>query len=68
MIEFVDPFGRPTIIEMTITLYNQRAGFVIRKERQSIYESWDLETLDAVIDQLIKVKQQLKDVNNDKEI
>lgn len=49
MIEFEDPFGRRTIIEIPFTLYNRRVGCIVRKERQTIYESWDLVTAKAIV-------------------
>ncbi len=52
MIEFTDPFGRMTILEILISNHNKRVGFVIRKERQSFYESWDLKTVNALVDEL----------------
>ncbi len=52
MIEFTDPFGRITILETLISTHNKRVGFVIRKERQSLYESWDLKTVKALVDDL----------------
>ncbi len=52
MIEFNDPFGRVTLIEILISEYNGRIGFVIRKERQSIYESWDLATSRSLVNSL----------------
>lgn len=43
MIEFTDDFGRKTIIE--VIAYNKSARFVIRRERQVIFESLSLEQL-----------------------
>ncbi len=59
MIEFTDPFGRLTNIEILISLYNKRIGFVIRKERQSIYESWDVKTVESLILELQAAIKQL---------
>ena len=59
MIEFIDPFGRLTILDISITLYNKRIGFVIKKERQSIHESWDIKTVQALINNLQEAVKQL---------
>ena len=42
-------------------------GFVIRKERQSIYESWDIETAKTLLREL-EITIQILEENNDKEI
>lgn len=45
MIEFIDSFGRQTIIEVIPSYWNKRASIVFKKERQTIYESISLEDL-----------------------
>lgn len=45
MIEFIDSFGRKTIIEILPSYYNKRASIIFRKERQTLYESVSLEEL-----------------------
>lgn len=52
MIKFTDPFGRLTIVEVLPSSFNKRVGFQIRRERQSIAESFDLETAKALRDLL----------------
>lgn len=52
MIEFIDPFGRQTLFEFTISAYNKRISFAMRKERQSIYESIELNTAKDMIREL----------------
>ena len=42
MIEFIDAFGRKTIIEVLALPFNKSARFVIRRERQTIFESLSL--------------------------
>ncbi len=45
MMEFIDTFGRQTIIEVLPSYWNKRASIVFKKERQTIYESISLEDL-----------------------
>jgi hypothetical protein len=59
MIKFIDPFGRETIFDISITPYNKRIGFVIKKERQSIHESLDVQTVQALINNLQEAVKQL---------
>lgn len=43
MIRYTDSFGRETIVEILPSHYNGRLSMVTRKERQTIYESWEIE-------------------------
>lgn len=52
MITYQDPFGRETIIEILPSTFNKCVSFVIRKERQTIYESWDMETANKILTEL----------------
>jgi len=63
MIKFTDPFERQTIIEVLPSPHNQRIGFVLRKERQSIYESWDLDTAKKLTEELKEIIQLLENNN-----
>lgn len=55
MIKFTDPFGRLTLVEVLPSSFNKRIGFQIRRERQSIAESFDLETARAIRDRMNEV-------------
>lgn len=59
MIKYIDPFQRETIIDILPSLHNDRVGFVVRKERQSVYESWTISTTNEVIAQL---RASIKDI------
>lgn len=52
MANYIDSFGRETLVEVLPSQYNKRIGFVTRKERQSLYESWDLETAKKIVEDL----------------
>lgn len=52
MIKIIDPFGKEVILEVVPSIFNNRVGFVTRRERQSIYESWDIETAKKIIEAL----------------
>jgi len=52
MTDYIDPFGRNTIVEVLPATYNNRISFVVRKERQSVYESWNLDVARCVLDDL----------------
>ena len=67
MIEFIDAFGRQSIIEVIPSYWNKRASIVIKKERQTIYESISLEDLKKLS---VFVKSAITNLeeNNDKEI
>jgi hypothetical protein len=67
MIEFIDPFGRNTIFEFSIAPIKNRIGFVIRKERQSVYESLDINVAKLIMLELQFIIKQMEE-NNDKEI
>ena len=67
MIKFVDSFGRQTIIEILPSTYNNRASLIIRKERQTIYESLEVKSLEQIRDNICDVIIKLEK-NNDKEI
>lgn len=54
MIEFTDPFDKKVILEILPAIYNKRISFITRRERQTIYESWDLETARKVLEALDK--------------
>lgn len=43
MIRYTDSFGREPIVEILPSHYNGRLSMVTRKERQTIYESWEIE-------------------------
>lgn len=66
MIEYTDPFGRHTILDISVTPYNKRIGLVIKKERQSIHESLDIQIVNQLINNLQKAIKQLdKEYNNE---
>lgn len=65
MAKYTDPFERGTMIEFLPSFYNERVGFVIRKERQSIFESWDLATAKKISEELQTIIQMLEE-NDDK--
>lgn len=67
MIEFTDAFGRKTIIETLPTVYNRTVGLVVRRERVSTYESFDLRTARELVKEL-EASIKLVEENNDKEI
>lgn len=48
MIEYIDAFERPTILEVLPSPWNKRASLVIRKERTTVYESLDIHALKAL--------------------
>ena len=52
MIEYIDCFGRKTIIDILPSTFNNRISFIVRKERQSVYESWDIETAKKILNEL----------------
>jgi len=52
MIEYTDAFGRVTIIEALPSEYNKRLSLVIRKERQAIYESIELDIAKTLLEEL----------------
>lgn len=60
MIKYQDPFGRETIIEVLPSTFNNRVSFVIRKERQSVYESWDVETAKTILTELQQAIKQVE--------
>lgn len=61
MINYADSFGRDTIVEIRACPWNKSVGYVIRKERQSVAESWDLATAEKIALELTKTIQRLKD-------
>lgn len=67
MIEFIDAFGRQTIIEILALPFNKSARFVIRRERQVIFESLSLEQLEE-LSNLINIAINEIEENNDKKI
>jgi len=67
VIEFIDAFGRQTIIEILALPFNKSARFVIRRERQVIFESLSLEQLEE-LSNLINIAINEIEENNDKKI
>lgn len=63
MAKYIDSFGRETLIEVLPSFYNKRIGFIIRKERQSIAESWDISTAKLVAEELMNVIQMMEREN-----
>lgn len=63
MAKYIDSFGRETLIEVLPSFYNKRIGFIIRKERQSIAESWDINTAKLVAEELMNVIQMMEREN-----
>lgn len=61
MINFEDAFGRNTMIEILPTPYNKRIGIVIRKERQTIYESMGLELAKKLAEELQTTIRMMED-------
>lgn len=49
MIEYVDDFGRKTIIELISVAGHKSARLVIRRERQIVYESLNLGQLHELL-------------------
>ena len=47
---YKDTFGRDTICE--VLTYNDTIRFVIRRQRQVIYEAWSIETAEELIQDL----------------
>ncbi len=62
MIEFTDPFGRQTFFEFTIAPHNKRISFAMRKERQSIYESLELQKVKDMVAELTEIIKQVENV------
>lgn len=62
MINYTDSFGRDVVLESLPSIHNKRIGFIIRRERQSLYESWDLETAKKVLEELEKTIQILESI------
>lgn len=63
MAKYIDSFGRETLTETTPSFFNKRISFVIRKERQSIYESWDINTAKLIAEELMNVIQMMEREN-----
>ena len=61
MIDFVDAFGRQTFFDFTVSPHKNRIGFVIRKERQSIAESLDVNVAKKIIDELQFIIKQIEE-------
>lgn len=61
MINFIDPFERLTIVEILPSFHNDRISFVVRKERQSYYESWDLEAAKKIAMELTQIIQKVQE-------
>lgn len=66
MIEFTDAFGRHTIFDFTVSPHKNRIGFVIRKERQSIAESIEVDVARQIVAELQEIINQIE-TNNQKE-
>lgn len=49
MTRYVDAFGRETFIEISTYVWTDRIGFVIKKERQSVAESIDINTAQSIV-------------------
>lgn len=61
MIRYTDSFGRETIVEILPSHYNGRLSMVTRKERQTIYESWEIDVARKFADELMKAIQMVED-------
>ncbi len=59
MIEFIDAFGRQTLFDFTISPHKNRIGFVIRKERQSIAESIEVDVARQIVSELQEIIGQI---------
>lgn len=54
--EYTDPFGTPTRINILPSLFNGRISFVIDKERRnSTHESWSVENAKEILLRLSEV-------------
>jgi len=60
MTRYIDPFGRETFIEISNCVWNNRISFVLRKERQSVAESIDIETAESIINDLKRAVDEAK--------
>lgn len=65
MIRYTDSFGRETIVEILPSHYNGRLSMVTRKERQTIYESWDMEVAKKFATELQQAIQMVEDEKSD---
>lgn len=52
MIKYTDPFGRETLVEISNQVWCKKIGFTIRKDRQTVAEAWDIETVESLIKDL----------------
>mgnify|MGYP001588593445 CR=1 FL=1 len=43
MTEYIDSFGRKTILEVMASTFNNKVCFIVRKERQAVYEALEIE-------------------------
>ncbi len=52
MIEYIDCFGRKTIIDIKPPTFNDKVTFIVRKERQVFADAWDIETAKKILNEL----------------
>lgn len=52
MTKYIDPFGRETLVEISNQVWSKKIHFIIRKERQSVAEAFDIETAESLIKDL----------------
>lgn len=60
MIRFQDPFSRDTIVEVLPSKHNASVVMVVRKERQTIYESYEIECAEKLVENLTKAINEVK--------
>ncbi len=52
MTEYIDCFGRKTIIDIKPPTFNDKVTFIVRKERQVFADAWDIETAKKILNEL----------------
>lgn len=60
MIRYQDPFGRDTIVEVLPAKHNGRIIMAVRKERQTIYESYEIECAEKLVENLTRAINEVK--------
>lgn len=59
MIETIDAFNRMTLYEVITA--NGRVGFITRRERQVLYESFDIDIAKAIVNKLQEAINKLEE-------
>lgn len=62
MTEYIDQFGRKTIIDVTVH-WNGNIGFVMRKDRQSIAEAWEVKVVKQIVEDIQRAMKQIEENN-----